>query len=109
MEWTIQGPTGPQPARRPTPEMLAALAELEQLADRYWLAANLAAAGYTVDVPIDVWGWEAEAVMRNRREAGYRWVPCAGMPPVNVAPGIQVPGMLSYDPARPPLGAILVP
>jgi hypothetical protein len=109
MTWMIQGPNAPTEAKRPSAEILEALSNIEQLSDRYALAGTLAAQGYTVDVPIDVWCWNEEAVMRNRREAGYTWVPCAGMPPVNIVPGLEVPGMTKYDPAKPPIGAILVP
>lgn len=71
-------------------------------------ATNLAVAGYTIDVPIQVWGWDPCLVMKLRVDYGYTWVPSALQPPVNIAPGLTVPGQLSYDPSHPPGGSIKV-
>jgi hypothetical protein len=70
-------------------------------------AESLAARGklsapYLVDVPIMTWGWDPLLTMQLRMQYGYMWVPSALTPPVEVAPGIVVPGMPSYDPNNPP-------
>jgi hypothetical protein len=69
---------------------------------------SLAAQGYTIDVPIMVWGWDAYLTMEMRVQYGYTWVPSALMSPVTMAPGVTVPGQASYDPNNPPAGAITV-
>src|SRR5262249_26271041 len=64
--------------------------------------------GFVVDVPIMVWAWDAYLVMKLRSEYGYAWVPSALQPAVTVAPGIGVPGAVSYDAANPPAGSVRV-
>jgi hypothetical protein len=105
-----QGVRGPEIARRPALAVLAHLRRLDLAdADRESMASLLAAEGYTIDVPIDVWGWDAEKTMSARRTYGYTWVPPARGANVEVAPGLAFPGAPSYDAKNPPLGAILVP
>ena len=108
-QWMVQGPAGPIPANRPPAPALEALAELP-FCDRAAAAQSLAQQGYVLDAIVDVWGWNAvEEVMRQRRAYGYTWIPAVGMTPIMVAPGLRVPGLPSYDPDHPPLGAILIP
>jgi hypothetical protein len=90
------------------PEEVRRLRNLEDLREREALAAELAAKGHTIDVPIMVWGSDPLRVMLLRRLYGYTWVPSALQPPVGVAPGIEFPTLPAYDPARPPAGSILV-
>ncbi len=71
-------------------------------------AATLATDGFTIDVPIMVWGWDAYLVMTMRAQFGYTWVPSALQPPVTIAPGLAQPGVVAYDPLHPPLGSIKV-
>ncbi len=71
-------------------------------------AAQLAANGFTIDVPIMVWGWDAYLVMTMRQQFGYTWVPSALQPPVTIAPGAAQPGVVAYDPLHPPAGSIKV-
>lgn len=71
-------------------------------------AAQLAMQGYTVDVPIMVWGWDPYKVMKLRQDYGYAWVPSALMAPIAIAPGVSQPGVAPYDPQHPPAGAIRV-
>lgn len=52
--------------------------------------------GDLVDVPIMVWGWGPVLTMQLRQQDGYAWVPSALAPPVEVAPGIVVPGLPTY-------------
>ncbi len=106
----IQGARGPELARRPAAAMIAHLRRSDLAdADRESMAGLLASAGYTIDVPIDVWGWDAAKTMSARRTYGYTWVPPAQGAAIEVAPGLTFPGAPSYDPRNPPLGAILVP
>ncbi len=72
-------------------------------------AADLAQKGFTVDVPIMLWGWDPYLVMRLRQQFGYTWVPSALQPPIAVAPGLPGFGTLApYDPLHPPPGSIRV-
>lgn len=107
--YVIQGRNGPVMAKRPPVDVLRALSDPDVvLQERLQLARNLAAAGFTIDVPVDVWGWDWEKTMRARLNYGYRWVPAAGMEPVRVAPNLSFPGLSPYEPDAPPKGAILV-
>jgi hypothetical protein len=90
------------------PPEVQRLRDLSSESDRAELARQLAEEGFQIDVPIMVWGWDPLATMIVRQNQGYTWVPSAGMDPVSVAPGIGFPGLPSYDPAKPPAGAILV-
>ena len=100
--YKIQGPTGPTEALRPPQAELDVIKKLDELGDRIEAARKLALTGAIVDVPVDVWLWDAEKTMNQRRIYGYRWVPNAIMPNITVAPNIQPQG-------PPPVGAILVP
>jgi len=68
----------------------------------------LADQGYSIDVPIMVWGWDPMATMIQRQIDGYTWVPAAQQSGVQNGPGLNVPGSPSYDPDSPPAGAIPV-
>jgi hypothetical protein len=72
------------------------------------MAQQLANEGYTIDVPIMVWGWDPLATMIQRQEDGYTWVPSALQPSVGDAPGVTMPGTTSYNPNDPPAGSIQV-
>lgn len=107
--YVVMGSDGPVAARRPTDDVLASLSDPDvSLAERTQMARILAVSGFTIDVPVDVWGWDWEKTMRARLNYGYRWVPAAGMEPVRVAPGLPFPGLGPYEPDAPPRGAILV-
>jgi len=84
---------------------LPGIADQEQRADQ---AATLATDGFTIDVPIMVWAWDAYLVMQMRSQFGYTWVPSALQPPVTIAPGTAQPGAVAYDPLHPPPGSITV-
>ncbi len=72
-------------------------------------AADLAQKGFTIDVPIMVWGWDPYLVMQLRVQFGYTWVPSALQPQVAVPPGLPGFGNLpAYDPLHPPAGSIRV-
>ena len=73
------------------------------------VAQQLANQGYTIDVPIMVWGWDPLATMIERQTAGYTWVPSAMQPSIQEAPGIEnVSGSTPYDAGNPPTGSIPV-
>ena len=72
-------------------------------------AVELAQKGFSVDVPVMVWGWDPYLVMQLRQQFGYTWVPSALQPPVAVAPGLPGFGTSApYDPKNPPAGSIRV-
>jgi hypothetical protein len=51
-----------------------------------------------VDVPIMLWNWDPVLTMQYRIGFGYAWTPSALAPPVEIAPGIVMPGQPSYNP-----------
>lgn len=71
--------------------------ELEKAAH----STEVAALGYKLDVPIQVWGWDPVCIMLVRYGQGFTWVPSALEPPVYVGPGLSFPGLPSYDPKTP--------
>jgi hypothetical protein len=89
----------------PEIQALPGIADPQQRDNR---AAQLATNGFTIDVPIMVWGWDAYLVMTMRAQFGYTWVPSALQPPVTIAPGLAQPGVAPYDPLHPPPGSIKV-
>lgn len=90
------------------PEEVRRLRDVPDLREREALAAELAAKGHVIDVPIMVWGSDPLRVMLLRRLYGYTWVPSALQPPVAVAPGLEFPTLPAYDATQPPPGSILV-
>ena len=108
--FVVRGPEGPIPANRPPQEVLDQLSNPDiSLPERYILANTLSRRGYIIDAVIDVWGWDAEKTMALRRQYGYKWVPAVGQPVVQIAPGLKMPGLTTYDAENAPIGAILVP
>jgi hypothetical protein len=71
-------------------------------ADRAAAGLQLAQQGYTIDVPIQVWGWDPLTTMVERQNYGYTWVPSALQSPVTLAPGLSFPGLANYQPDNPP-------
>ena len=90
------------------PPEVQVLRDIKNEADRTLKAQELASQGFAIDVPIMVWQWDPLMTMRAREAAGYTWVPSANNAPVEVGPGIDFPGLESYDPNNPPEGAIKV-
>jgi len=90
------------------PPAVQQLRDITDYQTREQMATQLAQEGYTIDVPIMVYGWDPSKVMATREAAGYTWVPSALQQPVEMAPGISVPGEASYNPNDPPAGSIRV-
>jgi hypothetical protein len=77
--------------------------------EKFEAARNLAAQGYTIDVPIMVWGWDPLVTMTLRQNDGYTWVPSALQPNIPIGPGmVNVWNLPSYDANNPPPGSIKV-
>jgi hypothetical protein len=91
-------------------EQPAAVQALQTMPDNQKLAAAqvLAEQGYSIDVPIMVWGWDPLATMTVRQNDGLTWVPSALQPNIPVAPGDTFPGLATYDANTPPPGSIKV-
>jgi len=88
----------------------AAVQQLQNIQDpvqKVQLATQLAQEGYSIDVPIMVWGWDPQIATQLRASQGYTWVPSALQQPVEVAPGLTFNGQ-SYNAAHPPAGSIAV-
>lgn len=91
------------------PTAVQALRNIQDPTERTELATQLANEGYTIDVPIMVWGWDPSTTMAARAAEGYTWVPSALQNSVDVAPGLPTMGTLAaYDPNNPPAGSIAV-
>jgi hypothetical protein len=89
------------------PAAVQQLQTIQSPAERAEVATQLAQEGYTIDVPIMVWGWDPATTTAARESMGYTWVPSADQQPVEVAPGLTYAGT-SYNPAQPPSGSIMV-
>jgi hypothetical protein len=90
------------------PAAVQQLREMSSEHQRQQLAGQLAAEGYSIDVPVMVWGWDAGITTQLRASAGYTWVPSALQQNVSEAPGLNNPGMTAYNASNPPAGSILV-
>jgi len=94
-------------ASQPAP--VQALRTMQNQEQRTALATQLANEGYSIDVPIMVWGWDPSTTMAARQSEGYTWVPSALQSPVEDAPGLPAFGTLAaYNPNNPPAGSIAV-
>jgi hypothetical protein len=91
------------------PAVVQQLRYMPSESDREKLGQSLASQGYTIDVPVMVWGWDAGQTMALRQSYGYTWVPSANNAPIQEAPGFNLPGLVAYNPNTPPPGSILVP
>jgi hypothetical protein len=89
------------------PPAVQQLRNLETSGERSILAQQLADQGYTVDVPIMVWGWDPMNTMLTRQIYGYTWVPGMNQPAAST-PGLTVGNQIAYDPKHPPPGSIAV-
>jgi hypothetical protein len=90
------------------PAAVQQLRGIDDLDERKQLGEQLASEGYSIDVPIMVWGWDAGKVTAARESYGYTWVPSAMQQPLSAAPGITGTGIVQYNPAHPPSGSIQV-
>jgi hypothetical protein len=90
------------------PPAVQALRTITDETARTTLAQQLAAQGYTIDVPIMVWKWDPLITMTIRQNSGYTWVPSGDQPNVPTCPNCDLPGLPAYDPNNPPAGSIAV-
>lgn len=90
------------------PPEIQALQQIGDPSQRAAQAAQLATNGFTIDIPIMVWGWDPFLMMTLREQFGYTWVPSALQPPVAIAPGVAQANVTAYDPLHPPPGSIKV-
>jgi hypothetical protein len=118
-----------QPAPASTPESTAPVDPQVAFDNAYWAAqpaavqalrnmpydertaaaTQLADEGYSIDVPIMVWGWDPYITTNMRQADGYTWVPSALQNPVEDAPGLpSVGSMEAYNSTTPPAGSIAV-
>lgn len=90
------------------PAAVQQLRGIDNLDERKQLGEQLANEGYSIDVPIMIWGWDAGKVTAAREGYGYTWVPSALQQPVSAAPGVTGGGVIPYDASNPPSGSIQV-
>jgi hypothetical protein len=69
---------------------------------------RLATTGFVIDKTIMIDGMDPWKVMNLRAFYGFTWVPNALQPPVQLAPGLGMPGAVTYDARNPPPGSIKV-
>jgi len=94
-------------ASQPAP--VQALRYMQDQNQREALGTQLAHEGYSIDVPIMVWGWDPSVTMTMRQAEGYTWVPSGLQNPVEVAPGLPAMGSTAaYNPNQAPNGSIAV-
>jgi len=91
------------------PPAVQALQNIQNPEQRASVATQLANEGYSIDVPIMVWGWDPSVTTAIRQSEGYTWVPSALQSPVEDAPGLASMGSIAaYDPTNAPAGSITV-
>lgn len=90
------------------PPAVQALRGIQDYDKRSALAAQLSAQGFNIDVPIMVWGWDPAKITAARQSYGYTWIPSANQAAITEAPGIKLPSLSAYDPAKAPAGSIAV-
>jgi len=90
------------------PTAVQQLQQIQDPAQRTQVAEQLAEQGYSIDVPIMVWGWDPGVTTAARESMGYTWVPSALQQPVESAPGLISSGQPPYDATHPPAGSITV-
>jgi|SRR5580704_540040 hypothetical protein len=91
------------------PAAVQPLRNMQNQEQRTTLATQLASEGYSIDVPIMVWGWDPSLVTSMREADGYTWVPSALQNPIEAAPGFSGYGTVAaYNPNDPPAGSIAV-
>jgi hypothetical protein len=91
------------------PAAVQALQKIQDPAQRATMATQLASEGYSIDVPIMVWGWDPSITTAMRQADGYTWVPSALQSGVEMAPGLPGMGTIAaYDPNNAPAGSIPV-
>jgi hypothetical protein len=90
------------------PAAVQQLRNISSESEREQVASQLAQQGYSIDVPVMVWGWDAGITTQLRESAGYTWVPSGLQQNISEAPGVNVPGLTPYNPSSPPAGSILV-
>jgi hypothetical protein len=90
------------------PAAVQQLRAIESEPEREQVASQLASQGYSIDVPVMVWGWDAGITTQMRESDGYTWVPSALQQNIAEAPGVFSPGLTPYNPASPPPGSISV-
>ena len=90
------------------PVAVQQLRDIPDQNERTQLGEQLAGEGYSIDVPVMVWGWDPSVTTQLRQSYGYTWVPSGLQPAVESAPGINDPGLTPYDPNHPPAGSIAV-
>jgi len=89
------------------PAAVQQLRTIQDPTERAEVATQLADEGYSIDVPIMVWGWDPQITTQARESLGYTWVPSALQQPVEVAPGLTFNGA-TYNASNPPPGSITV-
>lgn len=87
---------------------IKALKDIKQSVPRFLQAFELAKAGAKIDVDIHAWADDPYWMMYLRIQDGFTWVPNGLQPNIQVAPGLNFPGLPSYDPNNPPPGSIKV-
>jgi hypothetical protein len=90
------------------PKEVQVLRTIKDWDERGIMGKKLADQGFAIDPNIMIHGWDPYMTMKIRQGEGYTWVPATGQDGIPVSPGLNFPGLPSYDPNKPPAGAIKV-
>lgn len=90
------------------PDVVKNACQLTDPAAKQTALIELAQQGYIIDPVIMLWGWDPDAVMKARNEAGYAWTPSLLQPAIQIIPGLGGIGNLVPYNSTPPPGSCLV-
>jgi|WetSurMetagenome_2_1015567.scaffolds.fasta_scaffold121283_2 hypothetical protein len=90
------------------PEEVQVLRTIDDPTERAEMGQKLANQGFVIDPNIMIHRWDPYMTMKIRQGEGYTWTPAVGQNGIPVSPGLNFPGLPSYDPNNPPPGAVRV-
>jgi hypothetical protein len=90
------------------PKEVQVLRTIQDWDERGQMGQKLAQQGFAIDPNIMLHGWDPYMTMKIRQGEGYTWIPAVGQDGIPVSPGLNFPGLPSYDPSNPPPGSIRV-
>ncbi|MEO5924841.1 MAG: hypothetical protein ABIR70_13560 [Bryobacteraceae bacterium] len=90
------------------PKEVQVLRTIRDWDERGQMGQKLAQQGFAIDPNIMIHGWDPYMTMKIRQGEGYTWIPAVGQDGIPVSPGLNFPGLPSYDPSKPPPGSIQV-
>ncbi len=90
------------------PKEVQVLRTIDDPAERAEMGQKLANQGFIIDPNIMIHRWDPYMTMKIRQGEGYTWIPAVGQNGIPVSPGLDFPGLPSYEPNNPPPGSVRV-